>query len=257
MTPNEDDFEARQESSRGLTKSQINRLGDRLRKGKASDDHLRLLDLYRLSFGPASETVVDAIRSQLRLQPSVRTSKTRTSIIDKLRREKTRLSQMQDIAGCRIVVNDIRRQDDVVMRLGSVFDNTYIDDRRDRPSHGYRAVHVIVEILGRSVEIQVRTALQDWWAQLSEKYSDLIDPAIKYGSGDAQALESLRIAAEEITKVEDDERLLDQIRAEVARRGEKAEDIGYELLKTEASIARRRKNVMKLIAGMADIVPED
>lgn len=186
MTPNEADFEARLESSRELTKSQINRLGDRLRKGKASDDHLRLLDLYRLSFGPASETVVDAIRSQLRLQPSVRTSKTRTSIIDKLRREKTRLSQMQDIAGCRIVVNNIRRQDDVVMRLGSVFDNTYIDDRRDRPSHGYRAVHVIVETLGRSVEIQVRTALQDWWAQLSEKYSDLIDPAIKYGSGDAQ-----------------------------------------------------------------------
>lgn len=57
--------------------------------------------------------------------------------------------------------------------------------------------------------------------------------------------------------MENDEILLDQIRAEVARRGEKAEDIGYQLLKTEASIARRRKNVMKLIAGMADIVPED
>jgi ppGpp synthetase/RelA/SpoT-type nucleotidyltranferase len=33
-------------------------------------------------------------------------------------------------------------------------------DRREKPSHGYRAVHVIVECGGRMVEIQVRTELQ-------------------------------------------------------------------------------------------------
>lgn len=117
-------------------------------------------------------------------------------------------------------------------------------------------MHVIVEISGKPIEIQVRTSLQDWWAQLSEKYADLVDPAIKYGGGDPETLESLSVAAEEIAKVENDEITLAQIRTEVARRGGMAEDIGHRLLKTEASIARRRKNVLKLIAGMADIPPE-
>ena len=159
--PAEKGFDARQEPSRELTKSQINRLGDRLRKGKASEDDLRLHDRYRLSFRTASETVVATIRTQLRLEPTVRSIKTPTSIIDKLRREKTRLSQMQDIAGCRIVVTDIRNQDNIVKRLRDSFDDIEIDDRRSRPSHGYRAVHGIVEILRKSVEVQVRTALQD------------------------------------------------------------------------------------------------
>lgn len=191
--PTEGDFEFRQESSSELTKSQINRLGDRLRKGKASDADLRLLDRYRLSFRTASDTVVATIRSQLRLEPTIRSIKTPTSIIDKLRREKTRLSQMQDIAGCRIVVTDLRMQDHIVTRLQDSFDDTDIDDRRTKPSHGYRAVHVIVAVLTKSVEVQVRTALQDWWAQLSEKYSDLIDTAIKYGRGDPAALDHWRL----------------------------------------------------------------
>lgn len=56
-------------------------------------------------------------------------------------------------------------------------------DRREDPSHGYRAVHVIAEISGKPVEIQVRTSLQHLWAELSEKLSDHRDPAIKYGGG--------------------------------------------------------------------------
>jgi ppGpp synthetase/RelA/SpoT-type nucleotidyltranferase len=33
------------------------------------------------------------------------------------------------------------------------------------------------------VEIQVRILMQHWWAELSEKLSDTIDPEIKYGGG--------------------------------------------------------------------------
>jgi ppGpp synthetase/RelA/SpoT-type nucleotidyltranferase len=40
-----------------------------------------------------------------------------------------------------------------------------IDDRREKPSHGYRAVHVIPRVDAHSIEIQVRTPLQDIWAQ--------------------------------------------------------------------------------------------
>lgn len=56
-------------------------------------------------------------------------------------------------------------------------------DRRNNPSHGYRAVHIIAEIAGKPIEIQVRSSLQHLWAELSEKSSDVIDPSIKYGGG--------------------------------------------------------------------------
>jgi len=239
-----------------LSKSQVDRVGDRLRKGEITDFDLQILDTYRRSFASAYEHVVEHIRTELGLDPVGR-EKTNTSIIDKLRRQSIRLSQIQDIAGCRIVVADISKQEEALERLKALFPDVDLDDRRERPSHGYRAVHVIVRIDGKSIEIQVRTSLQHWWAELSEKFSDLIDPAIKYGGGNAEALDSLSVASDEIIKVEKDERLLKDILAELARRGGMSEDAGRDLLKAQRSIAARRKQVINLIAGMGEIIPED
>lgn len=58
-----------------------------------------------------------------------------------------------------------------------------VNDRRVKPSHGYRAVHVIVTIDNRAVEVQVRTALQHAWAETCEKASDITGAGIKYGMG--------------------------------------------------------------------------
>src|SRR6266850_1780937 len=101
-------------SSSELSRSQINRLGERLRTGGISELDLRLLDGYRRSFTEVYEGIVGRIRDQLGLEPTGRLAKSTISIIDKLRRERTRLSRMQDIAGCRLVVPDIQTQDEVV-----------------------------------------------------------------------------------------------------------------------------------------------
>jgi len=167
-----------------LSKTQVDRLGDRLRKGNITEDDLRLLDQYRRSFTEAYDFVVEAIRKELALEPTGRPAKSTTSISDKLRRESIRLSQIQDIAGCRLIVADIATQDSAVLSLTSLFEQTAVSDRREKPSHGYRAVHVIVKSHDKLIEIQVRTELQHLWAELSEKGSDIIDPAIKYGGGD-------------------------------------------------------------------------
>lgn len=174
-----------------VSKSQINRLGDRLRAGDTTESDLRLLDDYRRSFAQAYEDVVGRIREQLNLEPTGRPTKSTNSIIDKLRREKTRLTTMQDIAGCRLVVENLVTQDEVLYKLSGLFDKCRVDDRRERPSHGYRAVHVIVETGGKLIEIQVRTILQHAWAELSQKLSDVIDPAIKYGGGDPELVSLL------------------------------------------------------------------
>lgn len=126
-----------------ISKTQIDRLGDRLRKESITDSDLRLLDEYRRSFSTAYGTVVGSVRRQLGLEPTGRPAKSTTSIAEKLRRESIRLSQIQDIAGCRLLVSDITEQDRVVSSLVGLFPGSSVVDRRQRPSHGYRAVHVI------------------------------------------------------------------------------------------------------------------
>ncbi|MBI5140910.1 MAG: hypothetical protein HZA20_01805 [Nitrospirae bacterium] len=167
-----------------MTKTQIDRLGDRLKVGKVSEADLRLLDQYRLSFADAYNMVAGAIRKELGLEPTGRPAKSTPSIVDKLRRESIRLTQIQDIAGCRLIVSDIKAQDSVVNRLSGLLKTVHIMDRREKPSHGYRAVHVIASHDAKMVEIQVRTELQHMWAECSEKMADSKGSEIKYGGGD-------------------------------------------------------------------------
>lgn len=165
-----------------LSKSQVDRLGDRLRTGPHKDSDLALLDEFRRSFDDAYQIVVRRLR-ELGFEPTGRPAKSTTSIVEKLLRESIRLSQMQDIAGCRIVVPTIVEQEELLEILRSEYSNVVIVDRRENPSHGYRAIHVIPQIDGTPVEIQLRTSLQHHWAERSEKLSDLRDANIKYGSG--------------------------------------------------------------------------
>jgi ppGpp synthetase/RelA/SpoT-type nucleotidyltranferase len=60
----------------------------------------------------------------------------------------------------------------------------------------------------RWVEIQVRTALQHLWAELSEKLSDVIDPALKYGKGPKEALTVLQGTSLLINNQESNEKRL-------------------------------------------------
>jgi putative GTP pyrophosphokinase len=185
-----------------LTKTQVDRLGARLRKGNITEADLRLLDQYRRSFSEEYEAVVEAIRKELALEPTGRPAKSTTSISDKLRRESIRLTQIQDIAGCRLIVADIANQESVVQSLTSLFEHTTISDRREKPSHGYRAVHVIVNSRGKLIEIQIRTELQHLWAELSEKWSDVIDSSIKYGGGDEVFQKALAVTSDVVAELE-------------------------------------------------------
>lgn len=168
-----------------MSRTQVDRLGDRLKHDQVEAD-LRLLDQYRRSFREAHDTVVSTIVQQLALEPTSRPAKSNAAIIDKLHRESIRMSQMQDIAGCRLVVSDIVQQDRVVAAVCACFEGAEVIDRRKRPSHGYRAAHVVVRPSGKIIEIQIRSRLQHLWAELSEKFADVFGSSLKYGGGDAE-----------------------------------------------------------------------
>jgi len=61
---------------------------------------------------------------------------------------------------------------------------------------------VIVYSGGKPIEIQVRTILQDGWAELSEKLSDIVDRAIKYGGGNEELISMLAITSDATMDVE-------------------------------------------------------
>lgn len=185
-----------------ISKTQIDQLGKRLKKGENSEVDLRLLEQYRQSFRNAYEFVERAIRDQLLLEPTGRAGKTTQSIGDKLRRENIRITQIQDIAGCRLIARDIIKQDEVTALLCNVFEDVTIVDRRKNTSHGYRAIHVIVRVHGKPIEIQLRTELQHLWAELSEKYSDIVDPLIKYGAGHQAICAFLKQISDKVSIIE-------------------------------------------------------
>lgn len=204
----------------GPSNSQIDRLGERLKHGSSSDQDLRDIDSFRLSFAPAYDEVVRVLES-MGQAPSGRPAKSTASIVEKLRRESVQLSQIQDIAGCRIVVESPVQQRKLVQRLQTEFPETVTIDRIATPSHGYRAVHVVVKHRGLPVEIQVRKQLQHTWAQRSEHAADVHDPAIKYGGGSPRLNSCLGRASITIAEFESFEEQVEAadevIRALIAR----------------------------------------
>jgi ppGpp synthetase/RelA/SpoT-type nucleotidyltranferase len=175
-----------------LSRTQIDQLGRRLRDSEPSVEDLRALEQVRALYQRPLAQVI-AVLVDLGLEPGSR-PKTTGTIVEKLRRlPSLRLSEMQDLVGARVVLEMTRgEQDALVGQITARFSNCRIVDRRARPSHGYRAVHAIVRLQGRPVEIQVRTRLQDLWAQIVERLADEWGRGIRYGEPPAQPAQQLR-----------------------------------------------------------------
>lgn len=175
-----------------------------MRAGSRDSEDIRSLDEYRRSFREAYEAVSSVLES-IGWAATGRPAKTTTAIVEKLNRQNIRLTQIQDIAGFRLLVPDISEQNRIIEQLGSTFRKAIIVDRRVRSSHGYRAVHVVVSIHDKPIEIQVRTRAQHLWAEISEKLSDSVDPAVKYGGGPQETRDKLTVYSDVVQSIENAE----------------------------------------------------
>lgn len=237
-----------------MTNSQIDRLGDRLKASMATEDDLRLLDQFRASFADSYEHVVTVVREQVGLASTGRQAKTTASIVAKLKREKTRLSRMQDVAGCRVILDDLVEQIDAAEQLERAFSNAKLVNRLFLPSHGYRAIHVIVTANEKPIEIQVRTRLQHLWAELSEKLSDRIDSSIKYGGG----TEELRTALAKFSDLILSHEAQEWFVAENTQHGALAHELheGYheQVRVNRSALESRRRELIQLFQRAISIV---
>jgi hypothetical protein len=175
------------------SREQINRLGRRLAADDPiSDDDLHALEELTACHMAALELArprLDGLAERAGDGPFHIThrAKTTQTIIEKLRRESgMNLARVQDLAGIRVVGSmSLEVQDQVASVIVGLFPpdprEARIVDRRVQPSHGYRAVHVVVSLDGVSIEIQVRTLLQHLWADLMERLADRLGRQIRYG----------------------------------------------------------------------------
>jgi ppGpp synthetase/RelA/SpoT-type nucleotidyltranferase len=141
------------------------------------------------------------------------------TILDKLVRQPTMaLSRMQDIGGCRAIVENIgelrRVERRVVLRRPPLRVDDYVNSPR---SSGYRAVHLIVQYDDRSIEIQLRTRLMHDWAIAVERLGGRMNEDLKSSRGPREVLDWLEVvsaamAVEERGEIVDT-RLMDRIRA--------------------------------------------
>lgn len=175
------------------SREQIRKLGERIAAGDpVADDDLHALEelvACHLSVLELARPRLDGVSQRVGIEPVHIThrAKTTTTIIEKLRREDgMSLARMQDVAGIRIVGSfTLDGQDRLTAEIARRFPADPRPpkpvDRRANPSHGYRAVHVIVTLDGITIEIQIRTVMQHVWADLMERLADRFGRQIRYG----------------------------------------------------------------------------
>ena len=168
---------------RRISRSRLNRLGQRIRRQGLTAKDGELLELLLSDAFDGLTAVSDVLRAEMPDVSFTPRLKTIGTIVDKLERERTMaFSRMRDIAGIRIVEEMNRVEQDVmVQQIAETLGRAKILDRRRRPSFGYRAVHLEVDCRGCYVEVQVRTGLQDKWAQIVERLADSWGRQVRYG----------------------------------------------------------------------------
>lgn len=110
------------------------------------------------------------------------------TILDKLGRYSAMsLSTMEDIGGVRVVVPKQADADELSRRLRKNWTvDRYRDYVRSPKESGYRALHLIALKKGHHVEVQIRTKLQDAWANQVEQDSRRQRTDFKSGLGRAE-----------------------------------------------------------------------
>ena len=117
------------------SRNQIDALGDRLRKGDPRPGDQDMLDAWLRKHDAALASVVEELRTidlgDGTLAVPTSRVKTRGTLVEKLVREKTRLSAVQDIAGTRIVVGPTLDQED---RIAEIVMLRFADSKMIDPS---------------------------------------------------------------------------------------------------------------------------
>ncbi|WP_282127543.1 RelA/SpoT domain-containing protein [Roseobacter litoralis] len=222
------------------SKGRVNRAGENLASGQATQDDLTAIENWRASHNHILNTFQANLRRRAKLSNArtpVQRIKRLETIENKLRRyPNMRLARMQDIVGCRVVFENL----DELHAFRSKFNRSRFSHKRrmkkdqagkevdaynyiNRPKpSGYRGVHDVFEFrakqAGRSkaaggerwnglnIEIQYRTKVQHAWATAVEICDNYTENHGKFSNAPDEYLLYFQIASELLARTFEDRR---------------------------------------------------
>lgn len=199
-----------------LSKKQVDRTGDVLRSGNVTPEVLDILSQWRarhvyplnLAFNLLKRYTDKIGNNAIYGQRLKRV----TSVIHKLQRlPDAKLSRLQDIGGCRVILTDYERLRNLARSLAK--SKSILNNFKDYITYpkldGYRSIHFIYECNSRSpefdklkIEIQLRTQLQHAWATTVEIIDSFENQGIKLGGGSEDWRRFFYLVADEFARLE-------------------------------------------------------
>lgn len=183
---------------RKYSAGQIDRAGKVLSSPTATkqdvDEAIDVMDSWRTAHSRPLEMARGTLEERVKTinpNPTIATRlKREESIRGKLLREPTmKLSKMQDIGGCRVILRDMNEVDSFVALYANDPAFTITDYVEDPRISGYRGKHIIWRFEGEGeedagykpmrIELQVRTELQHSWATAVEVCSTFTSQNLK------------------------------------------------------------------------------
>ncbi len=158
--------------------------------------------MARVTMGIRS--MVRTVRGDDRIRPGQRFKRSDRILNKLIRYPRMRLSQMEDIGGCRVVLPSIAEVYAVLRRVRHNWpENARISDYIAEPKDdGYRGIHVVHKRGGRLIEVQLRTPGQHEWAEAIEASSPRVGFNLKDGEGPDDLREYFKLASERIYRSE-------------------------------------------------------
>jgi len=195
---------------------------------EANSEDEALVDVWRELHAQPLQQVRESIARRLDRAgvraPVVGRLKRKPQIVRKLGVSSTRLTQMQDIGGCRAVMKSPMMVDSALDRIRSRAAPHYevdrVSDYRDegRTGTGYRGLHLVLVKNERSIEVQLRTNRQHAWAEGVERIGTLLDCDLKWGKGPAEAVDFFELASHLFWSLENGKNPAPQDRTALRRR---------------------------------------
>ncbi|MEP2103571.1 MAG: RelA/SpoT domain-containing protein [Parasphingorhabdus sp.] len=206
------------------SKTRVDKAGSNVANGNFGDDDVEIVENWRASHAQILNTFKQILYNRARKIDClvVQRLKRRPTIIDKLSRDPNmtvRLSQMQDIAGCRLIFG---QKDDLysfkgLMDKGSfahklAYERDYILEPKE---DGYRGLHQIYNYNveprkghasenqpwnGMRVEVQYRTITQHIWATAVETAGLLTANNPKFKKGSQSFVDFFKVCSEMLSR---------------------------------------------------------
>ena len=214
-----------------VSKKELNRISKRIVENTDTIEDLQKLSDFRAEHSKIIKSFVWSLRSIINNKKIKLSNRNRIiisqrlkrlpSIIGKLKRfPELRLSRMQDLAGARIILPNIKDTEEVANYLKNKvykqkYKNNFLFVREknyilEPKEDGYRSIHQIFKYQGKKesqlegyqIELQIRTRLQHQWATSVEIIDSIKQQSLKTGGGDAYYREFFKLSSKLMEYIE-------------------------------------------------------